>query len=78
MQPNHVGQFARLLDRRRALGQPPAAKQTEQVEFALGAHLLERLVVRKIDDLNHETLAEASERGWQPVERGLGESVNVL
>ena len=56
IEPDHVGQFAGLLDRA-ALGEAPAAKQSEQVELALCAHLVERLIVRKVDDLNDQTLA---------------------
>ena len=51
-----LGSSPGLLDRP-ALGEAPAAKQAEQVELALGAHLVERLIVRKVDDLNDQTLA---------------------
>ncbi len=56
IEPDHVGQFAGFLDRA-ALGEAPAAKEAEQVELALGAHLVERLVIREVDDLNDETVA---------------------
>src|SRR5271165_6729504 len=75
IEPDHVGQFARLLDRA-ALGEPPAAKQAKEVEFALGPHLVERLVVREIDYLDDQTLAQAPKRSGEPVERRLGEGVD--
>ena len=65
VEPDHVGQFARLFDRA-ALGEPPAAKKAEQVEFALGAHLVERLVIGEVDHLNDETLAQAPKRSGEP------------
>ena len=60
------------------MGEAAAAKQAEQVELALGAHLVERLVVGEIDDLNDQALAEAPKRGRQLRERRLGERVDVF
>ena len=70
IEPDHVGQFARLLDHA-ALGEPPAAKQAQEVEFALGAHLVERLVIREVDHLDDQTLAQAAKRSGEPIERRL-------
>src|SRR5262249_6142784 len=61
-----------------ALGEPPAAKQAEEVEFALRPHLFERLVIREVDDLDDQSFSEAAKRSWQSVERCLGENVDVL
>ncbi len=46
---------------RAALSKPAAAKETQEVELALGAHLVERLVVGEIDHLNDQTVAETPE-----------------
>src|SRR5271165_1873335 len=77
IEPYHVGQLAGLLDRA-ALGEAPAAKEAKQVELALGAHLVERLIVGKVDDLNDEALAQTPKRSWQLSERSLGERVDVF
>ena len=77
IEPDHVGQFARLLDRA-ALSEPAAAKEAQEVKLALGAHLVERLVVREIDHLNDQTVAETPKRSRQPFECGPGERVDVF
>ena len=41
--------------------QAAAAEQAEQVELALGPHLVERLVVGEIDHLDDQALAQAAE-----------------
>ena len=60
IEPDHVGQFTRL-DDCAALSKPAALEEAQEVEFALGTHLLERLVVREIDDLDDETVSEPPE-----------------
>src|ERR1700722_11591959 len=77
IEPYHVGQFARLCGRS-ALRQTSAAKQAQEAKVALGAHLLERLVVGKIGDLNDQAFAETPERSRQPFERGPGERGDVF
>src|SRR5271154_486013 len=75
IEPYHVGQLARLLDRG-ALCEPTAAKQAQKVKFALGAHLIERLVIREVHHLDDQTLAEALKRGGQPGERRPGKPID--
>jgi len=77
IEPDHVGQFSRLHDRA-ALSKPSAAKEAQEVKVALGAHLFERLVVRKIGNLDDQTVREPPERSRQPFKRGPGERVNVF
>ena len=57
--------------------QAPAAKQPEQIEFAVCVHLLERFVIGKIDDLNDEPLAEFAEWGRQIRVNGPRELIDV-
>ena len=47
------------------MGKAAAAEKAEQVEFALGAHLVQRLVVGEIDDLNDESLRTVGESGLE-------------
>ena len=76
VEPDHVRQFAGLPDRA-AMGEAAPAKEAEEVEFGLGPHLVERLVVGEIDDLNHEPLAEATKSRRQPREGVVGERLDV-
>ena len=76
VEPDHVGQFAGLGDGA-AVGQAAAAEQAEQVEFALGPHLVERLVVGEIDHLDHDALAQAPEPGRKLREGGVGQRLDV-
>ena len=77
IEPDHVGQFARL-DDCAALSKPAAAKEAQEVKVALGAHLFERLVVREIGDLDDQTVSEPPERSRQPFECGPGKRVDVF
>ena len=76
IEPDHVGHRAGFLDRG-PMRQAAAAKQPEQVEFALRAHFIERLVVGEIDHLDHQPLAEPAKRGGQLRESRMREGVDV-
>src|SRR5208283_225682 len=58
VEPDHVG---KLSGPRLGLGAAAAAKQAQNVEFALAVHFIERFIVGKILDPNHNALAEAAE-----------------
>ena len=76
VEPDHVGQFARLRDGA-AVGEAAAAEEAEQVEFGLGLHLVQRLVVGEIDDLNHEPLAQAAKAGRKLRVSRVGQRLDV-
>src|SRR5579872_1608786 len=61
IEPDHVRQVAGL-GHCAALRQAASTKQAEQLELALGLHLVERLLVREVDDMDDDALAELSER----------------
>ena len=62
---------------RLGLGAATAAKQTQKVEFALAVHFVERLVVGKILDADHNALAEAAEFVRQGGESSLRQEIEV-
>ena len=68
VEPHHVwklpGRRGRL-----GLGAAAAAKQAQQVEFAGTVHLVERFIVGKILDADHNAVAEAAEVFRQGGER---------
>jgi len=60
VEPHHVWKLSGHRGRR-GLGAAAAAKQAQQVEFASAIHLVERFVVGKILDADHNAVAEAAE-----------------
>ena len=52
-----------------AMRKAAAAEQAQQVELALGPHLVERLVVGEVDDLDDQPLAQAAKCGRQVARR---------
>src|SRR5260370_7559463 len=77
IKPDHVGERAGLVDCS-ALGQSAAAEQSEQVEFALRSHVVERIVVGEVDHLDDQSLAQTAKRFRQLCEGDLSERVNVF
>src|SRR6266699_2165969 len=67
VEPDHVGHVSGR--RFGAERQADALEQAEQVELALGADLVHRLVGRKILDLNDQVLAQRAEFARQPAKR---------
>src|SRR5271166_200548 len=76
VEPDHVGHFARVANRA-ALREAAPAKKTEEVELALGAHLVERLVVREVVDANDQPFAPVAKRLRELCEGRVGQSLDI-
>ena len=66
VEPDHVGQAGDIVIA--AEREADAVEQAEQVEFALGLHLVEHLVGRKIVDADDQALAQAAKALRQALE----------
>jgi hypothetical protein len=75
VEPDHVRHLHRSA--LRAERQADALEQAEQVEIALGAHVIEYLLARKIVDLNDEVFAEIAKSAGQMAEYFGGEDFEL-
>jgi hypothetical protein len=77
IEPDHVGQGAGGLGRS-ALSQSLATEQSQKIELALRSHLIQRIVVGEVDDLNDKTFAQAAKRSRKLGKCRLGERIEVF
>lgn len=76
VEPHHVWKLSGHRGRL-GLGAAAAAKQAQQVEFARAVHLVERFIVGKILDADHNAVTEAAEVFRQGGESRLRHEVEV-